>query len=128
FFAGALVEKALYDPVLERVEGDDHQPAARLQAALGGGKTAGKLAQLVVDVDSQRLERLRGGMAIIAAPAADGARNELGQRARGGDRSIFSARLDDQTRNDARAALLAQNVKNAREIFLVRLVDDIGCR
>ena len=62
----------------------------------------------------------------IAAAAADRARDELGQRPRGGDGAIFGARLGDEPRDGARAALLAEHVEDARQILLVGLVDDVG--
>ena len=54
--AGAELEEALDDAVLERVEGHDREPAAGRERRLGGGEAAGELAELVVDRDAQRLE------------------------------------------------------------------------
>ena len=53
-------EEALDQPILQRVEGDDGEPPARRQHALGRRQAARQLAELVVDVDAQRLERARG--------------------------------------------------------------------
>ena len=98
FLAGTLLQEPLHDAIFQRVEGDDHQPAARLQGALGGGKSASQLAQLVIHVDAQRLEGLRRRMLRITAPAADRARDKLASVLRGGDGAIFSTCLYDQTR------------------------------
>ena len=57
--AGAELQEALDDAVLERVEGDDREPAAGRERRLGGGEAARELAELVVDRDPERLEAAR---------------------------------------------------------------------
>src|SRR5688572_28057080 len=77
--AGAPREEMLHQPILERVERDDEKPAAGSQHTLGGGEPGCKLAELVVDVHAQRLERARGGMAAGDALAAEHAGDEGGE-------------------------------------------------
>src|SRR5581483_6525832 len=63
-------EEPLDDAVLERMEGDDDKPSARLQQALGGGKSASKLTKFVIEIDSERLEGPRRrvlGLVMLAA-------------------------------------------------------------
>ena len=74
-----LAQEVLEQAVLQRMEGDDHQTAARRQHALGGGQPAGQLAQLVVDVDAQRLEGARCRMPAGDLLAAQHARRQRGQ-------------------------------------------------
>ena len=44
------------------MEGDDREPAARLEDPLGGGRAPGKLSELVVHSDAQGLKSARGRM------------------------------------------------------------------
>ena len=83
--AARVTEEALDDAVLERMEGDDDEAAARFEAALGGGERVDELAELVVDVDAQRLKRPRRGVAVLAFGTAERALDEGGELARGGD-------------------------------------------
>ena len=69
--AGAVGDEALDDAVLERMEGDDGQPAAGLQRPLGGKQRAGELAELVIDEDAQRLEDAGRRVDLVLRIAAD---------------------------------------------------------
>src|SRR5262245_28289196 len=84
----ALLEELLDQPVFERVEGYDHEAPARREHALGGGKRAGKLAQLVVDVDAQRLEGARRRVPAGDLLAPQNARNEAGKLERARERPL----------------------------------------
>ena len=67
----ARAQESLDAAVLERMEGDDGEPAAGLQQRLGGGEAAVELAELVVHGDAQRLEgagRRIDGVALLARP------------------------------------------------------------
>ena len=111
---GTAGEELLHQPVLERVEGDDEKPAAGSQHTLGGAEPGCKLAQLVVDVHAQRLERARGGMAAGDALAAEHAGDEgreLG-RAREG---LLATPPEDGAGDAAGAALLAEVVEDVGE-------------
>ena len=65
--------------VLQRMEGDDHEAPARPQHALGRREAARQLAQLVVDVDAQRLEGARRRVPAGDLLAPQHARDQLGQ-------------------------------------------------
>src|SRR5690606_1198833 len=56
---GALTQESLDDAVLERMEGDHGQSASGRQDPLRRGQSALELAQLVVHVETQRLEAAR---------------------------------------------------------------------
>ena len=60
--AGAGGHELLDDAVLERMEGHDHQPPARLERGLGRMQRPHQLAELVIDGDAQRLEHPRRRM------------------------------------------------------------------
>ena len=62
-FAAAGKER-LDDAVLERMERHRHQPALRLEDALGGLQRRDQFAQFVVDENAQGLKRARGRMDI----------------------------------------------------------------
>ncbi len=53
---GAPGEEMLDDAVFQRMEGDDSEPPARPQQALGRLQRAGQLVELLVHRDAQRLE------------------------------------------------------------------------
>ena len=61
-------QEILDDPVLQRMEGHRHQPAAGAQHAFRGREAVAELAELVVDEQPQGLERPGGGMD-VARPA-----------------------------------------------------------
>src|SRR6185503_330838 len=61
--AAAGSHEALDDAVLERVEADHDETSARLQCDDGLRKRALDLAELIVQVDAQRLESARRRMA-----------------------------------------------------------------
>src|SRR5262245_54565000 len=46
----AAREETLGDTVFERMKSDDHEPAARLEQLLGGGKAMCQLIELVIEV------------------------------------------------------------------------------
>src|SRR5690606_32288204 len=75
--AGAVEEEALDDPVLERVVSDHDQASVGDEEARRALEALAQGAQLVVDVDAQRLERAAGG--VLAARARRvGAGDDLG--------------------------------------------------
>jgi len=79
--AAPLAEEALDDPVFEAVEGDDGEPAARLQRALCGFESLFELVELGVQVNPDRLESARGWIALLTGTEAGSAtddRRELG--------------------------------------------------
>ena len=119
-------QEVLHDPVFERMERDHHQPAARREDALRGGQPLRELAELVVDVEAQRLERARRRMD-VAGPAMHHAGDDVGERAGGRDRP-FAARRDDGAGDGAGAALLAEEKDDVGEVALGGLRDHVGRR
>jgi hypothetical protein len=63
-FGGALGEEALHDPVLDGMERDHGELAARLQRAFGRAQGGDELAQLVIHRDAERLEGAGRGVAL----------------------------------------------------------------
>ena len=103
--AAARAQESLDPAVLERMEGDDGEPAARRQQPLGGGQAAVELAELVVDRDAQRLEG--AGRGIDAAGAGGTARRtSRGELAGAGERRLLAGG-DDGAGDAAGEALLA---------------------
>ena len=125
FSVCAPPEEALDDAVLQRMKGDDRKPPAGLQHALGGGEALHQLAQLVVDVDPQRLEDTRRRM-----PAGDllPPQNPFRQFSQLGcaRERLIAAAGDDGPGDGARAALVAQMEEDVGEIRIVFRVDDVG--
>ncbi len=80
--ARTVGDEALDDAVLQRMEGDDGEPAARLQRALGRKQRAREFAEFVVDEDAQRLEDARRRMDPVLRIAADSVLDRLGEIAR----------------------------------------------
>ena len=62
--ARLVAHEPLHDPVLERVEGDDGEPAARSKHPHRIRKRRLERAELVVHGDPQSLEDTPGGMAV----------------------------------------------------------------
>src|SRR5262245_15205449 len=108
---GAPREEMLHEPVLERVEGDEDEAATGSQDALGGAETGGELAELIVDVHAQRLERARGGMAAGDALAAKDAGDEGGEL-RCAREGLLAAPREDGAGDAAGAALLAEVIED----------------
>ncbi len=106
------------------MEGDDHQPPARLQDALGGDQRAGELAQFVIHRDAQRLEGARRRMRLVRlGPHHLG--HDLGKLERAHDRRL-GTRLDDRLGDAARVALLAEAVDQVGELGFRQLRHQIG--
>ncbi len=116
---GAPPEEALDDAVLQRMEGDDGEPPARLQHALGGGEALRQLAQLVVHVDSAAPGRCawpRAGRRSSARPSTLSASSASSDVRVNG----FSLRRGDDGAGDrARAALVAQVEEDVGEVRIV---------
>ena len=67
-------EKALGDAVFERMEGDDGEPALRLEEMLGGAQAPRKLEKLLIEIEAERLEGPRRrvfGIVMLAAKHAE---------------------------------------------------------
>src|SRR5690242_2373372 len=90
----AVADEALDDAILERMEGHDDEPAARLQHPFRRDQRARELAELVVDVDAQRLERAGGGVDTVLRLAADHLADDPGQIERRLEGLFGPARLD----------------------------------
>ena len=115
-------DEALDDAVLERVVGEDGQPAARPQQVDGRGQRRGQRLQLAVDRDAQGLEGARRGMRPPTAAAGDrhDALDERGQVGGGLDRPR-PALLDDRARDAPSVGLLAVGPQDVRDLGLVEL-------
>ena len=125
--AGAELEEALDDAVLERVEGDDGEPAARRERTLGGGEAAGELAELVVDRDAQRLEAAGRGVRLAGLRARQQALDQAGELQRGGEGRAPPVG-DDGAGDAAGRALLAVLVEEVGERGFGQAVDEVGGR
>src|SRR5690606_29104743 len=121
----AVGDELLHDPVFERMKGDDHQPAARLERALGCEKSATELAQLVVDEDAQALKRARRWVDLVLRIVAERALDRIGEVA-GTLEGTNGAPLFDQPRDAARVALFAEHPDDARQIAHLEAVDNVG--
>ncbi len=120
----ARCEERLDDAVFQRMERHHHQPAAGLEDPLRRGEAVGKLRQLVIDEQAQRLERA-GGRMNVAGPSVHDAGHDVGERPGGHDRP-FSARRHDRAGDGAGAALLAQQENDVGEIALAAFRDHVG--
>ena len=105
--AAGVGEEAFDDSVFERMEGDDDEATIGFETAFGGGECVDELAELVVDVDAQRLKRPRRGVFIVAFGAAKRALDETGELAGRGDRRI-GADSADGAGDGTRSAFLAE--------------------
>src|SRR3954468_116813 len=95
--ARQLAQAALDDAVLQRVERDDAQAAARAQAVGHLVEQSLDLRQLLVHGDAQRLEGARRRV-LVPLVAGHGARDDRAERA-GGIQLTAVARLDDRARD-----------------------------
>ncbi len=77
--AAPLLQEAFHDAVLQRMEGDDDEPAALAQHRLRGCKRLGELVQLAVDEDAERLKGARRRMDARCADRPGRRRDDLGQ-------------------------------------------------
>nr|RAV91232.1 hypothetical protein DBT45_09165 [Aerococcus tenax] len=120
-------EKALHDPVFERMESDGGKTPALAEQRLGAREPMSKLAKLVIDENPERLKGPRRGMNAVLRAAADDAGDRIGQRQRAVELR-FGPRLHDRLGDGARPLLLAIDGDDAGKIGLVEGVDDIGGR
>src|SRR5208337_747334 len=90
---GTLRQEGFHDPVFERMERHDHQPASRLENLLGRTETGEELCKLVVDEDAQCLKG-SGRRMNDARTRMHDARDDFGKRARGSDRRSRSSAYD----------------------------------
>src|SRR5262249_41851637 len=118
-------EEALSDAILERMEGDDYQPATGLEQPLCGGKTACELIELVVQIKTERLEGTRRRVFGFVALAAEHARDDVRQLFRRLDRR-FGAPCHDSFGNCARAAFLAEFADDLCEFSGGEFVDNVA--
>ena len=116
---------ALDHPILERVEADDHQPAARPQAVGQLGQQALELAQLVVDGDAQGLEGARGWIPVALA-ARHRARRPAPARADVVAELAPVASRDDGGGDLACEALLAKVAQDAFQLGGIGPAQEIG--
>ena len=104
--ARALGQVALHDPVLEGVEGDDHQPSARRQDALGRVEARFEFRQFLVHGDAQGLEGARGWMDRRAARPPT-ARSTTSARSSVRSNGCSARRMHQRLGDAARGALFA---------------------
>ena len=71
-------EKALGDAVFERMEGDDGEPAPRLEEMLGGAQAPRKLEQLLIEIETERLKGSGRRMYLIFVRSAYRSFHQLG--------------------------------------------------
>ena len=106
------------------MKGDHRQPATGRQKPFGGVKTAFQLAQFVVHMKPQRLDR--PGCRINAVARRPNHRaNDAGQLAGPGDGGFF-ARRDNGRRHLPRPAFFAQAIDDVGQGLFVQRVDQIG--
>ena len=111
----ALLQKALHDAVLERMEGDDDEPAAVAKHRLGGAERARQLLELAIDEDAERLKRARRRMDARRAGRAGRARDDLGEP-RGAEDRLFCARPLDGAGDAPGLPLLAVDADDGGEV------------
>ena len=113
-------QELLDDPVLERVERDHAEPAAGPQHLERGGQRALERAELVVDLDPQRLEDALGRMTLAEPRRRRDRRldhlDEIAVRSNGCSR----AAPHDRARDLARVALLAVALEDVGELALAQ--------
>ena len=124
FAAAARAQEALDDPVLERVETDHGDAAARPQDALGRGEPALELAELVVHAKPNGLKGASGRIDTVLR-SRDHAPDDLREFQGALDLCLSSRRADGPC-NAARMPLFAQCRNRLRELLLGGGVDEVG--
>src|SRR4051794_33303727 len=120
-------EEPLHPAILEGVEGDAGDPAARAQEVPRARERGVELVELLVDGDSQRLEDALGRVAGGEAHGrGHGGGDGLDELARGPEGPGAAHAPDDRPRDGRRVALLPERAEEAGEAALVPLVDDLG--
>ena len=117
-------EVLLDDPVLERVERDDREAAARPQKREGGREALAQVRELVVHRDAQRLEDARCRIHCARSLRFD-AEDETTEIVSLQERLARAASHDG--RGDApRLGLLAVAHEDVAQVFLLPAVHDVG--
>src|SRR6266540_4447439 len=121
-----VAKEPLDDAILERVEADHREPAARAQHLERGRQRLLERAELVVDSDPKRLEHALRRMALAEARRrGDGGLDRLDE-VTGALEGLLAASLDDCPGDLARVALLAVDAKDVRQLALRRVVDELA--
>src|SRR4029077_17852591 len=119
-------EKALGDAVLERMEGDDSEPALWLQQMLGGAQAAGGIEQLLIKIEAERLEGACRRVLGLVVPAAAHAGDDVGKLPGPGNRRLGPAR-QNSAGDRAGALLLAEGGEDGGKIAFGERVDEVSC-
>ena len=120
--SATFAEEALHDPVLETVEGDDGEPAAGLQRALGRFEALLELVELGVEMDPDRLEGAGRRIALLAGAEAGGAADDRGELGGAFDRT----RGNDGAGNRPGARLLPIVAQDPGDLGLVGRIQEFG--
>ena len=120
-------KEALDDPILERVEADDHKASTRSEHLHGRRERSLETAELVVDGYAERLEGPLRRMA-VAEPAwrrhrlPDGLDQVVGSLV-----GPFATTTDDVPGDLSRVPLFAVPAKDVGQVALVGTVDELHC-
>jgi hypothetical protein len=123
--AAAVLEAALDDAVLERVEGDHAEAGAAGEAAADRVEAALERAELVVHRDAERLED--AGRRVAATGARDDVRDGVGEVA-GGAEGTVAADVHEMGHDADGGVFLAVFAEDADEFLGRLLVHDVGGR
>lgn len=116
----------LHSSILERVEGDDRQPATGTKDRQRGLEAPSEIAELVVDGHPERLEDA-GGRVDLARATRLYAGHEAAELVRGDERAPGPA-AHDRARDARGLGLLAELGEDPPEVALVPGVHQVGRR
>src|SRR5438067_250148 len=119
-------EKVLDDAVLERVEGDHGEPSPRSQHLERCRQRPLGRAELVVDLDPQRLEDPLRGMALAESRRRRNRLLDDLDEVAGPLERLLAASLDDGARDLTRIALFAVTAEDLGEVPFGRIVHDVA--
>jgi hypothetical protein len=119
-------EELFDDPILERLERDDHDPPTGAEDAHGRDESLLEVRELVVDRDAKSLEDTRRGVDAARPPRLH-AGDETAEIVSRLERR-FDAATDDRSRDARRLRLLAVLGEDASKVLLSPAVQDVGRR
>src|SRR6185312_16746394 len=123
-----VAEETLDDPVLQRVEADHREPAARIQEVDRGRQRILERRQLVVHRDPERLEDpLRRMTVAESRRAGNRGLDRVDQLTRALER-LVAPPADDRTRDLLRKALFAELPEDPDKLAFGCLIDELAGR
>ncbi len=115
------LQELLHLPILQRVVGDHHETSAWCEQIQGSRQNSVQAVELLVYLQTQRLEGTRGRMGTHAVPVAHGGGHNVGQH----PGRLNGAARDNGPSDGSSGWFFAAAADEIREILLSKVVEEV---